>query len=333
MLFIENPASDPATIRLLSPMGTTILKKRLRNVSFIDIGALVSGLYLLAVENEQGQIFYKKNNHRKMKTMKGKVAAITGGSGTLGSALARGLAEAGATVFILNRNPESAAERVEEFKKSGLEIHAVTCDVVNEASVESAVNEILKKEGKVDILVNGAGGNMPGAVVGPEQTIFDLSLDAFRRVFDLNLLGTVIPSIAFAKPMVKQGKGCIVNISSMSAQLPLTRVVGYSAAKAAVDSFTRWLMVELANKFGEGIRVNAIAPGFFIAEQNRRLLLNEDGTLTIRGETIISQTPLKRFGEPEELVSTLLWLCDDRSSFVNGIVVPVDGGFSAFSGV
>ncbi|MCB9266198.1 MAG: SDR family oxidoreductase [Lewinellaceae bacterium] len=265
--------------------------------------------------------------------MEGKVAAITGGNGTLGSTFAKGLAEAGATVFILNRNPKSAAERVEAFKKMGLEIHAVTCDVVNEASVEAAVAEILHKAGKVDILVNGAGGNMPGAIVGPEQTVFDLSVDAFRKVFDLNLLGTVIPSIAFAKPMIRQGTGCIVNISSMAAQLPLTRVVGYSASKAGVDNFTRWLMVELANKFGEGIRVNAIAPGFFIAEQNRRLLLNEDGTLTSRGETIISQTPMKRFGEPEELISTLLWLCDGRSSFVNGVVVPVDGGFSAFSGV
>ena len=159
------------------------------------------------------------------------------------------------------------------------------------------------------------------------------SVDAFRKVSDLNLVGTVIPSIAFAKPMVKQGSGCIINISSMSAQLPLTRVVGYSAAKAAVDNFTRWLMVELTTKYGGGIRVNAIAPGFFVADQNRRLLLNEDNSLTARGETIISQTPMKRFGEPEELISTLLWLCDDRSAFVNGIVVPVDGGFSAFSGV
>ena len=149
----------------------------------------------------------------------------------------------------------------------------------------------------------------------------------------MNLVGTVIPSIAFAKPMVKQGKGCIINISSMAAQLPLTRVVGYSSAKAAVDNFTRWLMIELATKYGEGIRVNAIAPGFFVANQNRRLLLEEDGSLTARGKTIISQTPQKRFGEPDELISTLLWLCDEKSSFVNGIVVPVDGGFSAFSGV
>ena len=167
----------------------------------------------------------------------------------------------------------------------------------------------------------------------PNQSVFDISIEQFKKVSDLNLLGTVIPSIAFAKPMVKQGKGCIINISSMAAQLPLTRVVGYSASKAAIDNFTRWLMVELANKHGEGIRVNAIAPGFFIANQNRSLLLNEDGTLTARGATIISQTPQKRFGEPDELISTLLWLCDDKSSFVNGIVVPVDGGFSAFSGV
>ena len=174
---------------------------------------------------------------------------------------------------------------------------------------------------------------MGGATVMPHQSIFDISVDQFRKVSDLNLLGTVIPSIAFAKPMVEQGKGCIVNISSMAAQLPLTRVVGYSASKAAIDNFTRWLMVELANKYGETIRVNAIAPGFFIADQNRSLLLQEDGALTARGETIIGQTPMKRFGEPEELISTLLWLCDDKSSFVNGIVVPVDGGFSAFSGV
>lgn len=265
--------------------------------------------------------------------MKEKVAAITGGSGTLGKAFAKGLAREGATVFILNRNQEKAKQAIEEFKQIGLEIFAVQCDVLDEISVENAVAKIIEKAGRIDILVNCAGGNMKGAVVMPEQSIFDISVDQFKKVTDLNLLGTVIPSIAFAKPMVKQGKGCIVNISSMAAQLPLTRVVGYSASKAAIDNFTRWLMVELANKYGEGIRVNAIAPGFFIADQNRTLLLKEDGSLTGRGETIVNQTPMKRFGKPEELISTLLWLCDEKSSFVNGIVVPVDGGFSAFSGV
>lgn len=265
--------------------------------------------------------------------MKGKVAAITGGSGTLGKAFAKGLASQGATVFILNRNQEKANHAIEEFKKMGLEIFAIPCDVLDESSVNNAVENILQKTGQVDILVNCAGGNMKGAVVMPEQSIFEISIDQFKKVNDLNLLGTVIPSIAFAKPMIKQGKGCIVNISSMAAKLPLTRVVGYSASKAAIDNFTRWLMVEIASKYGEGIRVNAIAPGFFIADQNRSLLLQEDGSLTARGETIVCQTPMKRFGEPEELISTLLWLCDEKSSFVNGIVVPVDGGFSAFSGV
>lgn len=265
--------------------------------------------------------------------MKNKVAVITGGSGTLGNAFVRALAKAGVRVFILDRNAEKSAEVVAAFAEEGLTIESVICDVLDEAIVAGAVEEVLAKAGRVDILVNGAGGNRPGATVGPDSSIFELGIDDFRKVNDLNLLGTVIPSIAFAKPMVAQKSGCIINISSMAALLPITRVVGYSAAKAAVDNFTRWLAVELAAKYGEGIRVNAIAPGFFIAEQNRTLLLEPDGSLTKRGETIISQTPVKRFGEPEELVSTLLWLCDDKSSFVNGIVVPVDGGFSAFCGV
>ena len=265
--------------------------------------------------------------------MNGKVAAITGGSGTLGRAFAKGLVEQGVSVFTLDRNQEASQEMIAEFKAMGWKIESVVCDVLDEASVELAVNEVVRKAGKVDILINGAGGNMSGATITPEQSVFDISIDDFRKVNDLNLVGTVIPSVAFARPMVEQGKGCIINISSMSAQLPLTRVVGYSASKAAVDNFTRWMAVELASKYGEGIRVNAIAPGFFIAKQNRSLLLNDDGSLTARGETIISQTPAKRFGKPEELISTLLWLCDDRSAFVNGIVVPVDGGFSAFSGV
>lgn len=265
--------------------------------------------------------------------MKNKVAVITGGNGTLGSAFAKGLAQAGATVFILGRNEEKSKKKVAEFKAMGLDIQAITCDVLDEKSVQAAVEAIKSKVSSIDILINGAGGNRPGAVVMPDQLIFDLSIDEFRKVNDLNLLGTVIPCMAFAKPMAEQGRGCIINISSMAATLPLTRVVGYSASKAAIDNFTRWLAVEMANKFGGGIRVNAIAPGFFIADQNRRLLLKEDDTLTDRGKTIISQTPMKRFGEPDDLISTVLWLCDDRSSFITGIVVPVDGGFSAFSGV
>lgn len=265
--------------------------------------------------------------------MKNKVAVITGGNGTLGSAFAKGLAEAGATVFVLGRNAEKSAARVAEFKEVGLIIHAITCDVLNEDSVNKAAEEVVAKAGHVDILVNGAGGNRSGATIMPEQTIFDMPIDEFRKVNDLNLAGTVLPSVVFARLMAEREQGCIINISSMAAQLPLTRVVGYSASKAAVDNFTRWLAVELAVKYGGGIRVNAIAPGFFIAEQNRSLLLKEDNTLTDRGNTIISQTPMRRFGEPDELISTLLWLCDDRSAFVTGIVVPVDGGFSAFSGV
>jgi len=265
--------------------------------------------------------------------MSNKVAAITGGSGTLGRAFAKGLAEANIKVYILDRNIESSQKMVEDFAAMGHTISAVECDVLNEKSVESAVDTILKESGRVDILINGAGGNMPGATVTPDQTVFDISIDHFRKVSDLNLLGTVIPTIAFTKPMVAQKTGSIINISSMSAFIPLTRVVGYSASKAAINSFTQWMSVELANKYGPGIRVNAIAPGFFVAKQNRSLLLNDDESLTARGETIISQTPMKRFGNPEDLISTLLWLCDDKSSFITGIIVPVDGGYSAFSGV
>jgi len=265
--------------------------------------------------------------------MKDKVVAITGGRGTLGRAFVKGMAEQGAKVFSLDRNAEAAQSMVEEFSHLGYNVTSVQCDVLNETSVDNAVGQVLDKAGRVDILVNAAGGNMPGATVMPEQTIFDISVEQFKKVNDLNLLGTVIPTIAFTKPMVERGKGCIINISSMASFSPLTRVVGYSASKAAINSFTQWMAVELANKYGTGIRVNAIAPGFFVAKQNRSLLLNEDDTLTSRGETIISQTPMKRFGNPDDLTSTLLWLCDDKSSFITGIIVPVDGGYSAFSGV
>ncbi|MFK7983888.1 MAG: SDR family oxidoreductase [Saprospiraceae bacterium] len=265
--------------------------------------------------------------------LKGKVAIITGGAGVLGGAMAAGLAKAGAKVGILSRTKAKVDAQVKAIKKQGGKAIALVADVLDEKQLKAAKKKILKKWGRIDILVNSAGGNMKGATIMPEQNIFDLSMTDFTRVTDLNLKGTVLPTMVFGQTMAKQKKGCVVNISSMAAQQAITRVVGYSVSKAAIDNFTKWMAVEMAHKFGEGIRVNAIAPGFFIADQNRSLLTNEDGSLTARGQTIVNETPVKRFGEPAELTSTLLWLCSDASSFITGIIVPVDGGFSAFSGV
>lgn len=263
----------------------------------------------------------------------GKVAIVTGGAGVLGGAMALGLAKAGAKLGILSRNEKNVQQKVLEIEKAGGEALALVADVLDEKGLEKVKNKVLDKWGRIDILVNAAGGNMKGATIMPEQSVFDLAMEDFTRVTDLNLKGTILPSLIFGKSMVESKKGSIVNISSMAAQQAITRVLGYSTSKAAIDNFTKWLAVEMAHKFGEGIRVNAIAPGFFIGEQNRSLLLNEDGSLTARGQTIVNQTPMKRFGEAEELTSTLIWLCSDASSFVSGIIVPVDGGFSAFSGV
>jgi len=263
----------------------------------------------------------------------GKVAIVTGGAGVLGGAMAEGLAKAGAKVGILSRTQSKVEKKVKEIQDQGGEAMALVADVLDEEQLKAAAEAVLQKWGRIDILLNSAGGNMKGATIMPDQNIFDLSMDDFTKVTDLNLKGTVLPTKVFGQTMAKQQKGCIVNVSSMAAQQAITRVVGYSASKAAIDNFTKWMAVEMAHKFGEGIRVNAIAPGFFIADQNRSLLTNEDGTLTARGQTIVNETPVKRFGEPEELTSTLLWLCSDASSFITGIIVPVDGGFSAFSGV
>jgi NAD(P)-dependent dehydrogenase (short-subunit alcohol dehydrogenase family) len=187
--------------------------------------------------------------------------------------------------------------------------------------------------GKIDILVNAAGGNVAGATIGIDQTVFDLKFDQFKRVTDLNLNGTVLPTLIFGKTMTEQKSGSIINISSMAVSRAITRVVGYSAAKAAIDNFTKWMAVELGAKFGGGIRVNAIAPGFLLTEQNRNLLTNEDGSLTERGKTIMRLTPFKRFGEPDELIGTVLFLASDAAKFVTGAIIPIDGGFSSFSGV
>ena len=263
-----------------------------------------------------------------------KVAVVTGGTGILGREMARALAGAGANVIILARRKELAEELIkkleDEFGQQGLVVEA---DVTDQKSLENACEEIDSKFGVIDILVNAAGGNKPGAVIQPTQSFFDLNLSDYQKVFDLNLTGTVLPTLVLCKGWSKSKKGVIINISSMAAQRAITRVMGYSLAKAAIDNFTKWLSVEMATKYGEGIRVNAIAPGFFITEQNRKLLTNEDGSLTERGQKVITQTPMKRFGSADELAGTLIWLCSDASKFVTGTVVAVDGGFSTYSGV
>ncbi|MBD2519466.1 SDR family oxidoreductase [Nostoc sp. FACHB-973] len=268
-------------------------------------------------------------------SLKDQVAVITGGSGVLGGAMARGLALAGARIVVLGRNEARADAVVADITANGGESMVVLADVGDRSQLEIAKDSILKHWGQIDILVNAAGGNIPAATITGDATFFDLPHVAFEQVVSLNLVGTLLPSQVFGQAMVErnQPQGCIVNISSMSAIRAISRVVGYSAAKAAIDNFTRWLAVELAQKYGDGLRVNAIAPGFFIGEQNRDLLLNPDGSLSDRGQKIIAHTPAGRFGEPQELLSTLIWLCSSGSSFVNGVVVPVDGGFSIYSGV
>ena len=281
------------------------------------------------------------NTSNNLFSLEGQVAVVTGGTGVLGGAMAGGLAMAGARVGVLGRREAVAQAVVDEIAAAGGQALALPADVLRKDQLAMARDTLLARWGRIDILVNAAGGNIPGATLSADNTFFDLSEDAFREVFDLNLLGTLLPCQVFGAEMAQPlaadpsgaGRGAIVNISSMAAQRAITRVAGYSAAKAAVDNFTRWLAVELARKFGAGLRVNAIAPGFFIGDQNRRLLLEEDGSLTPRGASIIAHTPAARFGEPEELVSTLVWLCSPGASFVNGVVVPVDGGFGAFTGI
>lgn len=268
-----------------------------------------------------------------MKNLENKVAVITGGNGVLGGAIAKGLAVEGVKVGILGRTEESVQKRVHEIKTAGGNAISLVADVLDKEMLVSARDKIEREFGSVDILVNAAGGNMKGATITPSQSFFDLDMNDFDMVHQLNLKGTVLPTTVFGKAMVENKKGSIINISSMAAQRALTRVMGYSGAKAAIDNFTKWLAVEMAQKYGDGIRVNAIAPGFFIGEQNRDLLLNSDGSTTDRGKTIISQTPMKRFGKPEELQGVANWLAGDKSSFVTGTVIPVDGGFGAFSGV
>lgn len=267
----------------------------------------------------------------KLFDIKDKVMVITGGTGVLGTSMVEYLAAHGAKVAVLARNIEKGSRLVEQVKANGGEAMFLQTDVTDEAVLKQNAEAIATRYGRIDVLVNGAGGNMPGATIGPNNTIFDLKADDFRKVVDLNLMGTVMPTLAFAEYMVKEKKGNIVNVSSASALRPLTRVAGYGAAKAAVTNFTKYMAGELAIKFGEGFRVNALCPGFFITEQNRALLTNPDGSYSDRGNTIIAHTPFRRFGNPEDLLGTLHYLVSDASKFVTGTVAIVDGGFDAFS--
>jgi NAD(P)-dependent dehydrogenase (short-subunit alcohol dehydrogenase family) len=270
--------------------------------------------------------------------LSGRVAVVTGATGVLGGAMARGLSRAGARVGILGRRKERTEKVVEEIESLGGEALALQADVLARDQLMAAREAALERWGRVDTLVNAAGGNVAAATVAEDISFFGLEQGPLREVLDLNLLGTVLPTQVFGEAMAKgssgaEVEGSIVNVSSMAAQRPLTRVVGYSAAKAAVENLTRWLAAELARKHGPGLRVNAIAPGFFLGEQNRALLVNEDGSPTERGRAIVGHTPAGRFGEPEELVGTLIWLSSPAARFVTGAVVPVDGGFGAFAGV
>ena len=263
--------------------------------------------------------------------IKDNITVITGGTGVLGRAIAKYLAENGAKVIILGRNEEVGKKIIDEIHQSGYDAEFMKTDVMNKEIVQKNCDDILDKYGRIDTLLNAAGGNMPGAVISPDGDFFDLKVEDFQKVLELNLTGTVIPTQIFLKPMVKHGKGSIINFSSMSAFRPLTRVCGYSAAKAGISNFTEYMATECAKKFGEGIRVNAIAPGFFLTEQNRNLLTNADGSYTQRGQDVIRQTPFGRMGSPEELCGTIHYLMSDAAKFVTGTIAVVGGGFNTFS--
>jgi NAD(P)-dependent dehydrogenase (short-subunit alcohol dehydrogenase family) len=270
--------------------------------------------------------------------LRGRIAVVTGGTGAIGATLAQELARAGAVVGVLARRSDRIEGTVAKIAAAGGRALALSADVLERDQLERARDSVLAQHGQIDILVNAAGGNLPEATLADGQTFYDVPAHAFDDVFRLNVLGTLLPCHVFGAAMLSptedtDSSRSIVNISSMASQRAVSRVVGYAAAKAAIENFTRWLAVDCARNFGDRLRVNAIAPGFFVGEQNRALLLDEGDKPTPRGRTIIEHTPAGRFGEPHDLASTLLWLCSPASRFVTGVVVPVDGGFSAFSGV
>jgi NAD(P)-dependent dehydrogenase (short-subunit alcohol dehydrogenase family) len=273
------------------------------------------------------------NGLMKMYDFTGRTIVVTGGTGVLCGVMAKALIGCGANVVILARSREKGEATLKGVSGPGRAI-VVAGDALKQETLQDAAKATLDEFGRIDGLINGAGGNSPQATTRPDQSFFDLPEEALRYVFDLNMLGTILPCQVFGRQMAEQGDGVILNISSMSAYRPMTRVVGYSAAKAGINNFTHWLAVHMAQLYSPRIRVNAVAPGFFITEQNRALLTDvKTGELTDRGRSIISHTPMGRFGDPDDLIGATLWLMSPASAFVTGVVVPVDGGFSAFSGV
>jgi len=264
--------------------------------------------------------------------LKGKVAVVTGGGGVLGGSIAKSLVENGLKVAILDIRQEQLDKRIAELGSKGT-VKGFICNVLKKESLEQARENILAEWGSIDLLINAAGGNLPGATLRLDQTIFDMKFEDFNRVTDLNMNGTVYPCIVFGKAMADQGSGSIINIASMACYSAITRVPGYSVAKSGVSIFTQWLAAEMALKFSEKIRVNALAPGFFIGDQNRAVLINPDGSLSDRSKRVIARTPMKRFGDITELNGIVQFLCSEHASFITGTVIPVDGGFSSFSGV
>ena len=263
----------------------------------------------------------------------GRVAVITGAGGVLGGSVAKSLVAAGAKIVVLDIRQENLDARVKELQELGGEAFGLICNVLDMDSLNATAKQIVEKWGRIDILINCAGGNIPGATLTPDQTIFDMQVADWEKVTNLNLHGTVYPCWAFGKVMAEQGKGSIITISSMATYSAITRVPGYSVAKTGINIFTQWMATELAQKFGEGVRINAIAPGFFIGDQNRALLINPDGSLTDRSQKILYKTPMGRFGDISELNGAVQFLCSDAASFITGAILPIDGGFSSFSGV
>ena len=266
-------------------------------------------------------------------SLKDKVIVVTGGTGILGNSFVNAIVEAGGTVGIMGRNKEIAEKRANDINSNGGNAIALVADVLDEDQLQQSLNLILNEFGKVDGLVNGAGGNIPEGVLQPSEDLFSMNLPGMKRAMDLNLFGTLYPTQIFGKAIAETGKGSIVNISSMNSKRAITKVLGYNMGKAAVDCYTQWFAVELANRYGDKIRMNALAPGFFLTEQNRNLLTKPEGGYTERGELAIRQTPFKRFGNPDELKGALVWLLSDASQFVTGAMICVDGGFSIFGGV